>query len=205
MFKVGKRLPTGNKKSLTLESPGAKFRNRVPPSPGQQGLESDFTLATVRRFMPSPRERQRSIGERTGIEESCEARNPLIRQVHSRSNGTLGNRNRALIGAAEGTRTPDPRITNALLYQLSYCGDVKSICTILRICSSATGGISCVRARERLLRVIFEGHFHQFARRGGFGYEARFRRCSRMPAFNERSDGRRRSVSAGARGLSSRD
>ena len=25
-------------------------------------------------------------------------------------------------GAAEGTRTPDPRITNALLYQLSYCG-----------------------------------------------------------------------------------
>jgi hypothetical protein len=25
-------------------------------------------------------------------------------------------------GAAGGTRTPDPRITNALLYQLSYCG-----------------------------------------------------------------------------------
>ena len=25
-------------------------------------------------------------------------------------------------GAAEGTRTPDPRITNALLYQLSYSG-----------------------------------------------------------------------------------
>lgn len=23
-------------------------------------------------------------------------------------------------GAAEGTRTPDPRITNAMLYQLSY-------------------------------------------------------------------------------------
>jgi hypothetical protein len=29
-----------------------------------------------------------------------------------------GNRN----GAAEGIRTPDPRITNAVLYQLSYRG-----------------------------------------------------------------------------------
>ena len=27
-----------------------------------------------------------------------------------------------LNGAAEGIRTPDPRITNALLYQLSYRG-----------------------------------------------------------------------------------
>ena len=26
------------------------------------------------------------------------------------------------VGAARGTRTPDPRITNAMLYQLSYCG-----------------------------------------------------------------------------------
>ena len=26
------------------------------------------------------------------------------------------------IGAAEGTRTPDPIITNDVLYQLSYCG-----------------------------------------------------------------------------------
>src|ERR1700693_4942339 len=25
-------------------------------------------------------------------------------------------------GAARGIRTPDPRITNAVLYQLSYCG-----------------------------------------------------------------------------------
>jgi hypothetical protein len=25
-------------------------------------------------------------------------------------------------GAAKRIRTPDPRITNALLYQLSYCG-----------------------------------------------------------------------------------
>lgn len=27
-------------------------------------------------------------------------------------------------GAAEGTRTPDPLITNEVLYQLSYCGAV---------------------------------------------------------------------------------
>jgi hypothetical protein len=26
------------------------------------------------------------------------------------------------VGAAKRIRTPDPRITNALLYQLSYCG-----------------------------------------------------------------------------------
>jgi hypothetical protein len=27
-----------------------------------------------------------------------------------------------ITGAAGGTRTPDPRITNAMLYHLSYCG-----------------------------------------------------------------------------------
>ena len=27
------------------------------------------------------------------------------------------------IGAARGIRTPDPLITNEVLYQLSYCGD----------------------------------------------------------------------------------
>ena len=30
-------------------------------------------------------------------------------------------------GAAEGTRTPDPIITNDVLYQLSYCGTVAGI------------------------------------------------------------------------------
>ncbi len=30
-------------------------------------------------------------------------------------------------GAGEGTRTPDPRITNALLYQLSYTGTGRDI------------------------------------------------------------------------------
>jgi hypothetical protein len=28
-----------------------------------------------------------------------------------------------VIGAARGIRTPDPLITNEVLYQLSYCGD----------------------------------------------------------------------------------
>jgi hypothetical protein len=46
-------------------------------------------------------------------------------------------------GAAEGIRTPDPRITNALLYQLSYRGMLKAaVLVIPRNCkrkASATG------------------------------------------------------------------
>ncbi len=30
-------------------------------------------------------------------------------------------------GAARGIRTPDPLITNEVLYQLSYCGDAPSL------------------------------------------------------------------------------
>ncbi len=30
-------------------------------------------------------------------------------------------------GAARGIRTPDPLITNEVLYQLSYCGDACSL------------------------------------------------------------------------------
>ena len=37
----------------------------------------------------------------------------------------VANEGEELCGAAEGIRTPDPRITNALLYQLSYRGIVK--------------------------------------------------------------------------------
>ena len=35
---------------------------------------------------------------------------------------TLSKRTRSKAGAARGTRTPDPVITNDVLYQLSYCG-----------------------------------------------------------------------------------
>ena len=42
-----------------------------------------------------------------------------------------------LIGAAEGTRTPDPRITNAMLYQLSYCGTVVKFKDCLRFLALA--------------------------------------------------------------------
>src|SRR4051794_13311416 len=42
-------------------------------------------------------------------------------------------------GAAGGTRTPDPRITNALLYQLSYCG--------LLVCRDAVCGASILRCQ----------------------------------------------------------
>lgn len=39
-------------------------------------------------------------------------------------------------GAAEGTRTPDPIITNDVLYQLSYSGPV---CVPRRIAGSGAG------------------------------------------------------------------
>ncbi len=35
-------------------------------------------------------------------------------------------------GAARGTRTPDPVITNDVLYQLSYCGEPFGNCLSLR-------------------------------------------------------------------------
>ncbi len=39
-----------------------------------------------------------------------------------RKTGLRGPVSRAIRGAEEGTRTPDPLITNELLYQLSYFG-----------------------------------------------------------------------------------
>jgi hypothetical protein len=44
---------------------------------------------------------------------------PLLRRNADRQ--VLQNAQQEM-GAEEGTRTPDPRITNALLYQLSYFG-----------------------------------------------------------------------------------
>ena len=51
-------------------------------------------------------------------------------------------------GAAEGTRTPDPIITNDVLYQLSYCGlrrvisrgGVRMQASADRLRTEATGG-----------------------------------------------------------------
>ena len=37
----------------------------------------------------------------------------------------LSGSDKALGGAAEGTRTPDPLITNEVLYQLSYRGEFR--------------------------------------------------------------------------------
>ena len=55
-----------------------------------------------------------------------------------RCSGTLfrgptlrGSGDYATNGAAEGIRTPDPRITNALLYQLSYRGVSLTLLNIL--------------------------------------------------------------------------
>src|SRR5688572_17239282 len=49
------------------------------------------------------------------------ARPPLSPPKNERA-AVLPPRPVALLGAGEETRTPDPRITNALLYQLSYTG-----------------------------------------------------------------------------------
>ena len=43
-------------------------------------------------------------------------------------------------GAAEGTRTPDPIITNDVLYQLSYCGHRQSVRTL----ATVSGGVNLV-------------------------------------------------------------
>ena len=43
-------------------------------------------------------------------------------------------------GAAGGIRTPDPRITNAMLYQLSYCG--------LSFCGIDTAGAAAGKVIE---------------------------------------------------------
>ena len=37
-------------------------------------------------------------------------------------------------GAAEGTRTPDPIITNDVLYQLSYSGHGRALSKVVRAC-----------------------------------------------------------------------
>src|SRR3954453_4879035 len=42
-------------------------------------------------------------------------------------------------GAARGTRTPDPRFTKAVLYQLSYCGSEAFSASVARM-SAATSG-----------------------------------------------------------------
>jgi hypothetical protein len=47
-------------------------------------------------------------------------------------------------GAAEGIRTPDPRITNALLYQLSYRGFIGFLARQTRYCHP-----NCHRPRAR--------------------------------------------------------
>jgi|HubBroStandDraft_6_1064221.scaffolds.fasta_scaffold185655_4 hypothetical protein len=52
-------------------------------------------------------------------------------------------------GAAKGTRTPDPRITNALLYQLSYRGFGRSREGGALIHESFGGGYSFAGSRAR--------------------------------------------------------
>jgi hypothetical protein len=55
---------------------------------------------------------------RTGPRRACFGRSPKKNAPHK-----AGRNDFKKFGAGEEIRTPDPRITNALLYQLSYPGE----------------------------------------------------------------------------------
>src|ERR1043166_7744919 len=45
-------------------------------------------------------------------------------------------RKKARVGAARGIRTPDPIITNDVLYQLSYCGFSRFFNELIAVCGA---------------------------------------------------------------------
>src|ERR1700733_8458669 len=72
------------------------------------------------------------------------------------------------VGAAKRIRTPDPRITNALLYQLSYCGVFEAGGILTRSITRRKTGISPCNIAQGLgqgkyhvllAAVQFGGHF----------------------------------------------
>ncbi len=54
------------------------------------------------------------------------------------------------IGAAEGTRTPDPIITNDVLYQLSYSGHCARLAPSLCLGKSISDPTAVVRLSRQL-------------------------------------------------------
>ncbi len=58
-----------------------------------------------------------------------------------------------MIGAARGIRTPDPLITNEVLYQLSYCGEIHGV--TLSGASDRCGFISVRSTDGKAVRVVF--------------------------------------------------
>jgi hypothetical protein len=61
-------------------------------------------------------------------------------------------------GAAKRIRTPDPRITNALLYQLSYCGIIETGGILTRdITRSKTG-----TQLSDIAQSLRQGEYHVF-------------------------------------------
>ena len=70
-----------------------------------------------------------------------------------------------IFGAAKRIRTPDPRITNALLYQLSYCGVFEAGGILPRsITRRKTGIQSCDIAQG-----LWQGKYHVFLATVQFG------------------------------------
>jgi hypothetical protein len=59
-----------------------------------------------------------------------------------RSNAAVlfGDTKRGIAGAARGIRTPDPVITNDVLYQLSYCGNPRSEYRATPVLARRSGG-----------------------------------------------------------------
>ena len=77
-------------------------------------------------------------------------------------------------GAAEGTRTPDPIITNDVLYQLSYSGARAPLSTRTPegkgLFSPLRDGVRLVPlGRDRLLGLDDLGLTHRLGPRGGGG------------------------------------
>lgn len=64
-----------------------------------------------------------------------------------------GTRDPKRSGAARGIRTPDPLITNEVLYQLSYCGEIRGV--TLCGASDRCGFISVRSADGKALGVVF--------------------------------------------------
>ena len=62
-------------------------------------------------------------------------------------------------GAGDRTRTYDPRITNALLYQLSYSGSMAMLSTGAGYCQRLRDGVSVILAPAQTDYHIHSGHF----------------------------------------------
>ena len=74
--------------------------------------------------MPSPRDSHSSLREPKGVEWNIQAQKTPSQEGVIVDYENEWEHPKQGTGAAGRTRTPDPCITNALLYRLSYCGPI---------------------------------------------------------------------------------